>query len=105
MSVLYLNVQGQGYYNKMFREEKRRCHRRIVAAFTQSCTFFFFLVMFKSLSYINSPAVTDRATHLHFKPGRHNQLHRSVQLCIPATNWVYMRERLSPSGVGMGDRE
>lgn len=50
-----------------------------------------FLVMLKSLSYINLPAVTDRAAHLHFKPGMHSRFHRSVQLCMPATNWVYMR--------------
>lgn len=35
-------------------------------------------VMLKSLSYINFPAVTDRAAHLHFKPGRHSRLYRSV---------------------------
>lgn len=39
--VIYLNVQGQGYYNKMFREEKRKRHRRIVKAFTRSCSPFF----------------------------------------------------------------
>lgn len=52
---------------------------------------FSFLVMLKSLSYINFPAVTDRAAHLHFKPGKHSRHHRSMQLCMATTNRVYMR--------------
>lgn len=42
---------------------------------------FSFSVMLKSLSDINFPAVTDRAAHLHFKPGEHSRFYRIMRPC------------------------